>query len=67
VLLEGRACYDKKITEGKTPEEALRCLKRRISSAGHGQAAPSASTGAGDKPGNDTKSSATGSQPGSVW
>src|SRR5205823_1051800 len=27
----GRACYDKKLAEGKTPKEALRCLKRQIS------------------------------------
>jgi transposase len=30
---EGRAYYDKKIAEGKTPKEALRALKRRISDA----------------------------------
>ena len=29
----GRAYYDKKVTEGKTHKEALRCLKRRISDA----------------------------------
>ena len=29
----GRAYYDKKIAEGKTPKEALRALKRRISDA----------------------------------
>ena len=28
---DGRACYDKKISEGKTPKEALRALKRCIS------------------------------------
>jgi transposase len=28
---DGRAYYDKKIAEGKTGKEALRCLKRRIS------------------------------------
>ena len=28
---EGRAYYDRKITEGKTPKEAIRALKRRIS------------------------------------
>ncbi|MEU6192049.1 IS110 family transposase, partial [Nocardia sp. NPDC047038] len=26
----GRAYYDKKIAEGKTPKEAKRCLKRRL-------------------------------------
>jgi transposase len=30
---EGRAYYDRKIKEGKTNKEALRCLKRRISDA----------------------------------
>ena len=30
---EGRAYYDKKIAEGKTPKEALRALKRQISDA----------------------------------
>lgn len=28
---EGRAFYDRKVTEGKTNREALRALKRRIS------------------------------------
>jgi transposase len=30
---EGRGYYDKKLAEGKTPKEALRALKRRISDA----------------------------------
>ena len=30
---DGRAYYDKKIAEGKTPKEALRALKRQISDA----------------------------------
>jgi transposase len=30
---DGRACYDKKITEGRTHKEALRALRRRISDA----------------------------------
>ena len=30
---EGRACYDKKLTEGKTHREALRSLKRQVSDA----------------------------------
>lgn len=30
---EGRACYEWKLAEGKTPKEALRALKRRISDA----------------------------------
>ena len=28
---EGRACYDKKVAEGKTHKEALRSLKRKVS------------------------------------
>ena len=27
----GRAYFDRKLAEGKTPKEALRCLKRRLS------------------------------------
>jgi len=30
---DGRACYDKKLAEGKTPKEALRALKRQVSNA----------------------------------
>ena len=30
---DGRAYYDKKIAEGKTPKEALRALKRQVSDA----------------------------------
>ena len=30
---EGRAYYDKKLAEGKTPKEALRALKRQVSNA----------------------------------
>ena len=30
---EGRAYYDKKLAEGKTPREALRSLKRQVSNA----------------------------------
>ena len=30
---QGRACYDKKLAEGKTPKEALRALKRQVSNA----------------------------------
>ncbi len=28
---EGRAYYDRKVAAGKTPMEAMRCLKRRLS------------------------------------
>ncbi len=30
---DGRAYYERKLAEGKTHKEALRCLKRRISDA----------------------------------
>jgi transposase len=64
----GRAYFDRKIAEGKTGKEALRCLKRRISDAvfarlqadaqrviaGQGEA------GSGGHPGNDSDSSAAG-------
>ena len=30
---DGRACYDKKVAEGKTAKEALRALKRQVSDA----------------------------------
>ena len=30
---EGRAYYERKLAEGKTPKEALRALKRRVSNA----------------------------------
>jgi Transposase IS116/IS110/IS902 family len=30
---QGRAYYDKKLAEGKTPKEALRALKRQVSNA----------------------------------
>jgi transposase len=66
---DGRACYDKKIAEGKTHKEALRSLKRRISNtiyarlqADARQAAPQ--EGPGGQPGNDSDSSAAGSHPG---
>jgi transposase len=29
----GQACYQRKRAEGKSPNEALRCLKRRLSDA----------------------------------
>jgi len=68
---DGRACYDRKIAEGKTHKEALRCLKRRISDAvfarlqadaRHAAGAPQAA-GPGGQPGNDSDSSAAGSHP----
>jgi transposase len=68
---DGRAYYDRKITEGKTRKEALRCLKRRISDAVFARlqtdarraaGAPQAA-GPGGQPGNDSDSSAAGSHP----
>jgi transposase len=65
----GRAYYDKKIAEGKTPKEALRCLKRRISDAiyarlvADARKATTALEDPGGQPGNDSGSSAAGSHP----
>ena len=65
---EGRAYYDKKIAEGKSPKEALRALKRRISDGifRHLRADAAAAaqlTGPGGQPGNDTDASAAGLHP----
>ena len=67
---DGRAYYQRKITEGKTHKEALRCLKRRISDAIYArlradarQATAAASKDPGGQPGNDSDSSAAGSHP----
>jgi transposase len=64
---DGRAYYDRKLAEGKTPKEALRALKRRISDAifAHLQAdrRPRNSKGPGGQPGNDSVASAAGSHP----
>ena len=65
----GRAYYDKKIAEGKTPKEALRCLKRRISDAIYARLVADARKAAaaledpGGQPGNDSDSSVAGSHP----
>ena len=65
----GRAYYDKKITEGKTPKEALRARKRRISDAIYARLVADARKAAapaedpGGQPGNDSDSSAAGSHP----
>src|SRR5262249_52118364 len=55
----GRAYYDKKLAEGKTPKEALRCLKRQISDAMFAclqadarRAAAAAAKSPGGQPGN---------------
>lgn len=66
----GRAYYDKKIAEGKTPKEALRALKRQISDAIYkhlkadaARTAPAGPQGPGGQPGNDSVASAAGSHP----
>ena len=66
----GRAYYERKVAEGKTHKEALRCLKRRISDAVYARlqadaqpAAHAVMTGPGGQPGNDSDSSAAGSHP----
>ena len=68
---DGRACYDKKIAEGKTGKEALRALKRRISDAifarlqadARRAASAASGKGPGGQPGNDSVASAAGSHP----
>jgi transposase len=67
---EGRAYYDRKIKEGKTNKEALRCLKRRISDAifAHLVAdakrkAETVQAGPGGQIGNGSVSSVAGSHP----
>jgi hypothetical protein len=66
---EGRAYYDKKLAEGKTPKEALRSLKRQVSNAmfaclpaGARRAAARAG-GPGGQQGNGSAASAAGSHP----
>src|SRR6266700_2897194 len=67
---QGRACYGKKLAEGKTPKEALRALKRQISDAifaclqadaRRAAAAPAKSPGG--QPGNHSASRAASSHP----
>ena len=68
---DGRAYYDRKIAEGKTHKEALRCLKRRISDAVFARlqadtqkaTAMAAAKGPGGQPGNGSDSSAASSHP----
>jgi transposase len=67
----GRGYYDRKIAEGKTPREAMRALKRRISDAlwvamvtdARRAAATTSTAGPGGHPGNDSVASAAGSHP----
>jgi transposase len=66
---DGRAYYERKIAEGKTCKEALRCLKRRISDAIYARLLADARRAAADlkdpggQPGNDSDPSAAGSHP----
>ena len=67
----GRGYYDRKIAEGKTPKEALRALKRRVSDAlwaamvadARRVSATTTKAGPGGQPGNDSVASAAGSHP----
>ena len=68
---EGRAYYDRRKADGKTSMEAMRALKRRLSNTVYktmlddamSRAASGARTGPGGQRGNDSDSSAAGSQP----
>ena len=64
---EGRACYDKKVAEGKTHKEALRSLKRKVSDAIFARlqadARQARESGPGGQPGNGSDSSAASSHP----
>jgi transposase len=64
----GHAYYQRKLAEGKTPAEARRALKRKISNAIYARLQADArararAAGPGGQPGNDTKNGATGSHP----
>jgi transposase len=67
----GRGYYDRKIAEGKTPREAMRALKRRISDAlwaamvadARRAAAATQTAGPGGQPGNVSVASVAGSHP----
>ncbi len=66
----GRAYFEKKLAEGKTGKEALRCLKRQISDAIFAclqadarRAVAAAAKSPGGQPGNGSASSAAGSHP----
>ncbi len=63
---EGRTCYDRKVATGKTPREAMRSLKRRLSDIVCHQMVLDArgkSTGPGGHVGAATGSSAAGLHP----
>ena len=65
----GRAYYDKKLAEGKTPKEAMRSLKRQVSNAifarlqADARRAAARVEGPGGQPGNDSMASAAGLHP----
>ena len=59
----GRAFYDRKLAEGKTPKEALRALKRRVSDALFRQLRAEREQGPGGQTGTTPKSSVTGLTP----
>jgi transposase len=68
---EGRAYYDRRKADGKTSMEAMRALKRRLSNIVYKtmiddaitHATAGSRTGPGGQRGNDSESSAAGSQP----
>jgi transposase len=72
---EGRAYYDRKKADGKAPMEAMRCVKRRLSDivyktmlddtvrSSYPATESPMRTGPGGQRGNDSDSSAAGSQP----
>jgi transposase len=66
---QGRAYYEKKLAEGKTPKEALRSLKRQVSDAifaclqADARRAAARAQGPGGQTGNDSVASAAGSHP----
>jgi transposase len=63
---DGRAYYQRKLAEGKTPAEARRALKRKISNTIYARLQADArapAAGPGGQPGNDPESSAAGSHP----
>lgn len=67
----GRAYYDRKVAAGKTPNEAMRCLKRRLSDIVYrtmlddlvAASTTPPGTGPGGHRGNVSDSSAAGSHP----
>ena len=64
---EGRRYYDRRRADGKTPMEAMRALKRRLSNIVYramlDDAIRAEATGPGGQRGSDSDSSAAGSQP----